>query len=282
MHVDPLQVPQSNSPILAQFLDAFAIDRKEPAEPLLDQVGAAFARLPYENLTKIIKASASGSIEEARRPPAEVVADHIALGAGGTCFALTATLLHLIRALGWRAEPLLADRPYGPDTHCAVIVWIDGTPHLLDPGYLITSPVPLPATGELRLRTAFNQIVLKAQHGGEQVELHTVQQGQQSLRLTFTTSPVDHGEFLRAWDASFDWDMMNYPLLTRVAAGRQLYLNKNRLQVRTVADVERAEIAPERLVERIATEFGIAPEVAARALAVLQRKGVRHGGAASP
>src|SRR5204863_234100 len=66
---------------------------------------------------KIIKDAEAGGVEEARRTPAEVLADHHALGAGGTCFALTATMLHLVRALGFPAEPILADRRYGADTH---------------------------------------------------------------------------------------------------------------------------------------------------------------------
>jgi hypothetical protein len=93
---------------------------------------------------------------------------------------------------------------------------------------------------------------------------------------------VDRGEFLRVWDASFDWEMMTYPLLTRVAGGRQLFLNKNRLQVRTQSSVERGEIDPQSLVERISREFGVAPQVTAKALVILNRKGVRHGGAATP
>ena len=47
--------------------------------------------------------------------PAEVLADHEQCGAGGTCFSLTAAFLHLVRSLGWKAEPLLADRRYGCD-----------------------------------------------------------------------------------------------------------------------------------------------------------------------
>jgi len=275
---NPLAPPCAESPSLRLFLNAFHIDRLEPPRLLLAQVGEAFSRLPYENLTKIIKAAACGSIEEARRQPAEVLSDHVALGTGGTCFSLTATLLHLVRALGWQAEPILADRPYGPDTHCALLVWIDGKPHLIDPGFLITSPVPLPTETEVRIPTAFNVILLRPREGGRRVELHTVQQGQQTLRLTFKIAPVDAAEFLRVWDQSFDWDMMNYPLLTRVTEGRQLFLNKNRLQVRSTAMVQRVEVDPSALAEKIEREFGIASAVSTRALEVLKRKGVRIGG----
>src|SRR5579871_1983834 len=140
---------------LRRFLAHFRIDPTAQPDLLLRKVATAFAELPYENLTKIIKEAATGRPEAARRGPGEVIGDHIALGTGGTCFSLTATLLHLIRELGWEAQPLLADRPYGPDTHCALAVWIDQQPHLIDPGFLLTEPVPLESTREQTVPTPF-------------------------------------------------------------------------------------------------------------------------------
>ena len=75
-------------------------------------VVAAFALLPYENITKIIKREESGNCEQARRYPEEVIRDHTHWGTGGTCFSLTSALLHLVRGLGWKAEYILADRRY--------------------------------------------------------------------------------------------------------------------------------------------------------------------------
>ena len=49
-----------------------------------------------------------------------------------------------------RAEPILADRRYGDDTHSALVVWHEGKPHLLDPGYLIVRPLPLPSAAGLQ------------------------------------------------------------------------------------------------------------------------------------
>jgi arylamine N-acetyltransferase len=277
MVADPLANPPPDSPVLRSFLEAFRILRDGAPHATLERVATAFTRLPYENLTKILKRAESGCVAEARRPPIEVIRDHLKLGTGGTCFSLTATLLHLVRALGWEAHPLLADRRYGSDTHCALVVWISGKPHLLDPGYLLVQPVPLPTGGEICIRTAFNEVVLTAKDGGNRVDLHTIQQRQQTYRLTFKAEPVDRNAFLRAWDASFDWDMMNYPVLSRLANDRQLYLQQNRWLVRGQTRVERKELDPQSLAEHIAREFGITPSVAARALAVLQRKGEGHG-----
>lgn len=271
MHRNPLNSPH-DAETLAAFRQHFRLSPM--GEPLADlrQLAATFAQLPYENLTKIIKEHEVGRGEQARRAPAEVIADHRTLGAGGTCFSLTAALLHLVRALGFRAEPILADRRYGENTHSALLVWIDGHPHLLDPGYLLVDPIPL-ASDVQTVSTSFNQIILTPHAGGETLDLSTRQNGRETYRLTFKTSPADDGEFLRAWDASFDWDMMRYPLLTRTIGPRQIYLRGGRLQTRSLDAVSSAEVSQDQLAARIGAEFGLSPRVAAKALEILRRKG---------
>jgi arylamine N-acetyltransferase len=272
----PLTPPPDRS-VLDTFLQYFGIPADGPPLVQLRNVVTAFAELPYENLTKIIKADACGSPSRARRDPGEVVGDHVAAGTGGTCFSLTAALLHLVRSLGWRAEPLLADRRYGANTHCALLVWVADRPHLIDPGFLILDPIPLETTRETHVPAAFNELVLTPQASGQRLELATVGHGRRTYRLTFHTAPADEGEFLRAWDASFDWDMMHYPVLTRVRGGRQLYLQGRRLQTRGRDAVDRQEIAPDALPRQITAAFGLDSQIVARALAVLHRHGDCHG-----
>jgi len=274
---NPLVPPPAGSPAVGQFLEHFGIDPRHRPDELLGQITRAFARLPYENLSKILKLSATGVAQRARRGPDEVVADHIALGAGGTCFSLTAALLHILRALGFVAEPILADRHYGADTHCALLVWLEGQPHLIDPGYLIVDPIPLAGLDEYRRPTGFNEIILRSQGGGGQIALATRAGGVSSHRLTFKVTPADAGQFVRAWDASFDWDMMHYPVLTRVVEGRQLYLQSARLQVRGGEETRRAEISPDALPEIIVHQFGIHPKLVRRALDVLAGERRQHG-----
>lgn len=276
MAENPL-APPDDPRLLQAFLQRFGLRTDQPPRTLLCAVATAFSQLPYENLTKIIKQAEVGDAARAKRLPAEVLADHGTHGAGGTCFALTATLLHLVRALGWQAEPLLADRRYGPNTHCALAVWIDGRPHLLDPGYLIVEPIPLPNADATRLTTAFNEVVLTPRAGGEKLELATVSQGHNKYRLTFRTTPADAGEFLRAWEASFAWDMMHYPVLTRVVGSQQRYLQGDRFQIRSRTAVARQEVPAAELLDRIAAEFGIARDLAAQALTILHRRGAPYG-----
>jgi len=279
MHIHPLIPPNEDDELLHEFLRTHRIERTPSPIDLLTEVARAFARLPFENLTKIIKEAEAGRMEEARRTPREVLADHWSMGTGGTCFALTSTLLYLVRALGWQAEPILADRRYGADTHSALVVWIDGMLHLLDPGYLIVQPLALPREGDVRVRTSFNELLLTAKDGGAKVDLHTLQGKQSTYRLTYKAKPVDAGEFLRAWDASFEADMMRYPVLSRVEGNRQIYLQKQHLMIRGTTETHRAEVQPDRMGAAIAEQFGLSPLIVAKALALLHRKGETHGNA---
>ena len=277
MYEHPLLPPEANSPLLRQFLHAHGISAAQPPVELLTEVARAFSRLPFENLTKIIQDAEAGRVEVARRTPGRVLADHWALGTGGTCFALTSTMLYLVRALGFQAEPILADRRYGADTHSGLLVWQDGKPHLLDPGYLILQPLAIPTSGEVRVPTPFNQLILRAQNGGARVELCTLQANQSTYRLTFKAKPVDAGEFLRAWDVSFEADMMRYPVLSRVVGNQQLYLQKKHLLIRGANQKKTLEVPPEQLSAEIARQFQIAPAVVAKALNLLQCKGETRG-----
>ena len=279
---DPLAMPPAMDEIAHRFLCHFGVTLNGPPAEQLQQVASAFATLPYENLTKIIRSETATQPEQARRLPAEVIGDHLRLGTGGTCFSLTASLLYLLRSLGWQAEPILADRRYGANTHCALLVWLWGTPHLIDPGYLITRPIPLFAVGENVVATEFNELILRRPDKDGPIELHTRQGANVRYRLSFKPAPADGGAFLKAWDASFDWDMMRYPVLTRLVAGRQLYLQDNQLSVRSRSAVERGRIDADELFERIITDFGLAPDVARRALEILQHRGERHGRATAP
>jgi arylamine N-acetyltransferase len=266
------QSEQSAQELLQQFLDKNAIDTEQSPRERLHRLASAFAQLPYENLTKIIRAAQTGNLEEARRLPQEVLQEHWSWGTGGTCFSLTWTLLQLVRALGCKAEPILADRRYGPNTHCAVIVLIDREKHLLDPGYLLVDALALPKSGAVRVQTAFNQVELQAEPSGTKVILNTIDQSKATERLTYKTDPVDTSQFLRAWDASFDWEMMTYPVLSRVSAGRQLYLQKNRLLTRSAELSKRIEIDPQKMIQQIAEQFGIAPSISEKALAILKQQ----------
>jgi hypothetical protein len=67
--------------------------------------------------------------------------------------------------------------------------------------------------------------------------------------------------------------MMQYPLLTRVAAAGQIYLRGSRLQFSRADSVESRELRGDDLVSGISAEFGIDKSVVARAISILKRGG---------
>ena len=85
--------------LLERFLARFAIDPRLPRDQLLNRVTACFKCIPYENLTKILKADSVVSARSAMRYPDEVIGDFLRWGTGGTCFSLTAALAGLLDAL---------------------------------------------------------------------------------------------------------------------------------------------------------------------------------------
>ncbi|MBL8824787.1 MAG: arylamine N-acetyltransferase [Planctomycetia bacterium] len=258
--------------LLQHFLKHQGINPTQSPRELLSQITTSFACLPYENLSKIVRDDQTSNFEEARRLPKEVLQDFYQLGAGGTCYSLTWTLLQLIRALDYQAEPILADRRYGPNTHTALIVWINGIRHLIDPGYLLVEPIPIPRDVIIHIPTSFNEVELIPDKTHNRMELKTLQHSQSTYRLTYKTDPVDTHQFLAAWDQSFQFDMMKYPVLSKIIDDKQMYLQKNHLLIRTKGESQRQEIEPGKMPETITTIFGIHPSLVVDALNLLHRK----------
>jgi len=256
--------------VLAEFLNHFHIDGHQPPRRLFCAAARAFSRIPYENITKIIRHAEAGGSIQARRGTEEVIADHIQWGTGGTCFSLTSALCRLARCMGFEAEYLLADRSYGQNTHSALYVRIDGEPYLVDPGFLITEPVPLSLDGPREIASGGEKLMLIPDEKG--LSLFTTRGGKSVHRLTYKTRPVDADEFGEAWDASFHWEMMSYPLLARAGASGRIYLRGSMFQVSNVDSVKRVIIPEDELASKIAGEFGIHPAIVARALNILGKR----------
>ena len=256
--------------VLAEFVNYFHLDGLQPPPGLLSAAAQAFSRIPYENITKIIRRAEAGSDEKARRSPDEVISDHIRWGTGGTCFSLTSAFCQLARRMGFEAEYLLADRSYGRNTHSALFVRIDGEPYLFDPGFLITEPVPLALTGPMEIASGGEQLKLVPDKTG--ISLFT-ERGEKSVyRLTYKTAPVDTDEFNKAWDASFHWEMMRYPLLVRAGTFGRIYLRDSMFQVGNNGSICREKIPEHALAAKITDEFGIHLEIVKRALDLLKKE----------
>jgi arylamine N-acetyltransferase len=267
-----------NNELLAALLRHCGLPTHGTPQELLSNTLRAFSRIPYENLTKII-AHAESSDKHWKQSPVELVHGFIRNGTGGTCFPLTACLLHLIRSLGYEAGAILANRRYGSDTHCAVIIRLGRGPwYLIDPGYMIFSPCQLPlaednSMGSLTLRynLPHGAIELSPTTDPMRIELYTLRSSEQRrYRLTYKVNPIDETEFNSAWDRSFSWDMMRYPVLSVVSGSEHIYLQKNNLLIRSAHDSNRATLTTEQLILELAPRLGIESSVLQRALQLVR------------
>jgi len=228
----------SNSIIFKRFKKRFVLPEiDDENNNALKKVCEAFSQIPFENLTKIIKSSITITTEHKKRYPEEVMSDYLNYGTGGTCFSLNAAFISVLRYYGFDAHPLLCDRHYGVNTHCAVLLVKESQSYLVDPGYLIYSPIKLPEKLVLTINNGFNELVLEPLLEPNRIELFTIINNQKKLRLIYKTDAVDDGAFFRAWEESFRFDMMRYPVVTYCMDNAHLYLQGNVLRIRKGGNV---------------------------------------------
>jgi arylamine N-acetyltransferase len=255
--------------LLKRFFTRYGIDPHLDNDRLMVSIANVFSRIPYENLTKIIKSDGLLNPESAIRYPREVLEDHLKWGTGGTCFSLTAAIIAVYGALGFMAYPLLADRHYGTDTHCGLVVLHQKNELLVDPGYLLFVPTPLPVTTMVRVHLGYSTIELNPVDGGKRIELITEVRGSRKLRLTYKRAIVDPETFVRAWKASFAWEMMTYPVLTRCSAGEHHYLQGARHALRNADGTVRSTLSAAEQIEYIGGTMGVSREVVLKAWKVI-------------
>jgi len=262
----------TNLGLLQQFCSRYGIAVDAPEEVRITAVARAFSDVPYENLTKIIKTDAVVGPQSAMRYPDEVIGDHLRWGTGGTCFSLTAAIIAMYDALGIEAHPLLADRHYGPDTHCGLVIKKGRELLLLDPGYLLFTPVPLPGTLTAVVPQGYTTIELCPHDDGRHIDLATVVKGNRKVRLVYKRDIVDPEAFAKAWAASFAWEMMTYPVVTRSVAGEHIYIQGSKVSVRNAEKTKRYTMDVADEIGLISTTMGISPDISAKAWSIV------HGG----
>lgn len=263
------------SGVAKEFFRLAGVVLTRPDLGMLTRLTRAFGRLPYENFTKVLRAAEHADLEHRLRLPEIVFADHLEFGAGGTCFSLTQFFREVLFHTGFEARPVLCDRSYGPETHCALIVPIGRERFLVDPGYLMEAPILIPSSGRSQQRSAAGTVELQRLGESRQLLLITEQGGKRRIRYRMRDEPSPEERFQKRWADSFDWAMMRHLCVSRNAEGGQLYLRDGMLRRIRPGDndQERVNARFEQEVERL---FGIDPRIVARAReAAMQLKAQR-------
>ena len=267
------------------------------------------SNITYENLTKIIRLEQTGSATGARKLDDSDQNDIDSWMGGGTCFSMTWHLYQTLTDMGFKPRLVMGHKRKERNIHCALILpdleetssnntsYL--TPHtshliaqtsspnhqsltteyLLDPGYLIFDPLPMPlpqpfGTGEAFFPLAPNCVRL-VRPTMESMELWTGGAGApMKLRFEYPVEGVSVEEFKHHWNESFYREMMTYPVLNRLdrKKGIQYYYQKGNLVVRNATGSQMTKIAPADRVQTLSDIFKLSPDIIERALRILEKK----------
>jgi arylamine N-acetyltransferase len=216
--------------IISTFSDRYSLQPGEADLHQLKRIGAAFSHLPYENVTKILKEARSSNIHQKLRKTEEVLSDHLRWNTGGTCFSLCNALLSILKNSGFEAFVAMADMHYGDNIHCVVVVVLPEGRFVLDPGYLLHTPIQLPDSDfEQVTKTTMNTVVIQNE-GNENFSLFTIEHSQRKWRYRLKAYPVSTQEFEAHWIYSFSLNSMEHLMMTRLDDRGRLYFRKNHLE----------------------------------------------------
>lgn len=219
-----------HSDAVKDFLKLAQLRSNRPDVDFLGKLMRAFLRFPYENLTKIIRLNEESDPDARLRMPDVIMGDHIDLGAGGTCFSLTFFFQNILEQLGYSCTPVMCDRSYGSDTHCALIATVVDQRYLIDPGYLLQHPLAIPKRGTTSQETPFNRVHLTRLGHTSQLLLSTDQGGKSNIRYRLKDRSVDHAEFRQRWIESFSWAQMRHLCITRLGENGHIFMRDSHIR----------------------------------------------------
>lgn len=258
------------------FLDHAGVCPAARDMAFLRQVALGFSRIPYENISKIIKTAGSDDPREALRLPTEVVVDHIEKGFGGTCFSLTFLLERVLGSLGFDVYKVMADMNSGKNVHCLAMVRGMGARYIIDPGYALYEVIRLP---EMNTRvTCPHAVVEVVNTGGGEFGLWTEDASGRKWRYAFRDDPVDEADFERYWIESFTRPTLHNICLTRMTPRGHIYLRKDFFKFTSRENIDKRKVKQgvERLIQE---EFGIGGDFTRAAQQILAARRGRQRGA---
>lgn len=262
---------KDNAKAIELFFDSVDFSPKSGSLSALGEVAEAFAKLPYENVSKVLKTENGQTPDDWRRYPMEVMEDHIHHGLGGTCYSLTNFLGNIVTSLGFESQPLLADMPSGVDRHCALIVSHAGKDYFVDPGYLICRPVTLP-DNEVMIETPRGKLLLQKNRNNGSYILSSVEKDSR-LKLRYVLKPdkISEKVYTDRWNKSFFWPNMNQILITQYTREGQIYLHNSHLRVMDGEKLEKKNIK-HALEDEASSAFGIDKEKIIRVRSLLNSR----------
>ena len=252
-----------------RYLELIGVEPDVPnLETLQRLVRAHVHRIPFENISKLYYLRAKGF---RGAPPLEMYLDGIEKhGFGGTCYTNNPHFSGLLAALGYDVRLCGADMTQ-PDVHTAILIRLDGVEYLVDTGYAapFDQPMRRDLGRDVERRLGNERWVLKPADNEGRSEMQHHRDGRHIHGYTVKPTGRDASFFGPAIRDSFrpDATFMNKIRLVRFGDDWSLGISDLRVIHATPATCEiRRLTSREDLIDAIAAEFGISPDISSPAL----------------
>lgn len=247
----------------ADILESLDLHPEESSYRFLERLFARFnARVPFETVSKILR-DADATDPAAKAGSAESFwQEHLAWGAGGTCFGRVAAFSALLEGLGFRVERLLG-RVEADFDHAALRVRTERGPVLADVGFPLSALLP-EAEGETETPLAGLE-VRRSPRGWAVVFRGGVPDGPPGLEIF--GEPVPEADFLARWQSTFrpDSRFLRGVGVRRMEEQRVLFFTRGEVRVDDRHSRLAVPVAAPR-ARRIAELFGMEEIPVQRAL----------------
>jgi len=230
-----------------------------------------YSKIPYENISKIIKVASHEELEGKFRLPLEVMQDHMEHRLGGTCFSLTYFLEEILRSWEYSCHKAMAHMSAGENIHCVIVADLAGNRYLVDPGYLLWQPLLLSSERPQTFFTPQGGVEVRYDPAAGEFHLFTFNARGRKWRYRFADRSVSEIDFRQHWIASFSKPTLHNILLNQLTEKGLLYVRGNHLRLTSFEEERKANIRQE-YHRQIQDLFGIKPQWVEEALSILRRQ----------
>jgi len=265
--------PQNHLSAATKFQKFFAVIPKKPSLPFLNEILSHFLKLPYENISKIIKSENYRRIEDKIRLPEEIISAHIENHLGGTCYSLTFFLNTILTANGFECYPITAHMKNRKNVHTALIVLIDKNKFLVDSGYLFNKPIPINRFSNGFQKVAHTNVFSFFQKQDSCYHIYTFNFSGKKWRYCFRDEPLSYHDFFRFWQESFSPKALNGICLNLLQDDKMIYFQNNYLQI-TSQKEKKKRIINDNYDEIVKNIFGISPEFVEQSGMIISKRTV--------
>ncbi len=213
------------------------------------QLFSILKNIPYENVSKILRLEMKP--EKRPRNSQTLLSDHRDFHFGGTCFSLVNLVIRSLSVEGITAYPVQADIHRRTFPHFFAIIEENEKKYLIDPGYLINTPLEIIEDGASLQKNGVIDFVIQHISKGR-FQLQTITNGQYKTRYTFHIEPLSENEFHHNWIQSFDY--MNAIVASRFVDDKFIYINGDYVQIRSKGNIEKYD-QKEKALEYLKTYF---------------------------